>query len=73
MVGVVDTARQEGWQVGRQEGREEGRQEGREEGRQEGRRDEKLTIAQAMKRSGSSLDFIAQVTGLSLEDLQAVE
>ncbi len=53
MVGVVDTARQEG--------------------REQGRRDEKLTIAQAMKRSGSSLDFIAQVTGLSLEDLQAVE
>ena len=53
MVGVVDTAR--------------------EEGREEGRRDEKLTIAQALKQSGSSLDFIAQITGLSLEDLQTLE
>ena len=53
MVGVVDTAR--------------------EEGREEGRRDEKLTIAQALKRSGTALDFIAQVTGLSLEDLQTLE
>jgi predicted transposase/invertase (TIGR01784 family) len=50
MVGVIDTARQEGIE--------------------QGRRNEKITIAKAMKQAGSSLDFIAQVTGLSLTDLQ---
>jgi predicted transposase/invertase (TIGR01784 family) len=53
MVGVVDTARQEG--------------------REEGHKLEKLAIARAMKDAGSSLEFIAQVTGLSLEDLQGLE
>ena len=35
-----------------------------------GRQDEKLSIARAMKEAGSSLEFIAQVTGLSLENLE---
>ena len=77
MVGVVDTAREEGREQGRQEGWEQGRQEGREQGRQEGweqgRRDQQLTIAQTLKNAGTSLDFIAQVTGLSLADLQTLE
>ena len=69
MVGVVDTAREEGREQGRQEGREQGRQEGWEQGR----RDQQLTIAQTLKNAGTSLDFIAQVTGLSLADLQTLE
>ncbi len=52
-----------------EEGREEGREEGLEEGREEGKREEKLTIAQQLL---SQLDnaTIAQVTGLSIEDVQ---
>jgi predicted transposase/invertase (TIGR01784 family) len=69
MVGVVDTA----WQEGLQQGRQEGRQEGLLEGLQEGQRRSQLDIARAMKIAGSSLEFIAQVTGLVLEDLQELE
>ena len=53
IVGVVDTAHQEGLE--------------------QGRRRERLTIARAMKAAGSSPEFIIQITGLSLEDLQALE
>lgn len=43
-----------------------------EKGRQEGRREEQLNIARAMRVAGSTLDFIAQVTGLSSADLEAL-
>jgi predicted transposase/invertase (TIGR01784 family) len=65
MVGVVDTAHQEGL--------EKGLQQGLQQGLEQGRRSEKLTIARTMKAAGSSPEFILQITGLSLEDLQALE
>jgi predicted transposase/invertase (TIGR01784 family) len=46
--------------------------EGWKRGRQEGRREEQLNIARAMRVAGSTLDFIAQVTGLSSADLEAL-
>ena len=54
MAGVVETARREGIQ----------------QGIEQGRRSERLTIAKAMKAAGNSDEFIVQVTGLSLEDLE---
>jgi predicted transposase/invertase (TIGR01784 family) len=69
MVGVVETAHEEGIQKGIQRGIQQGIQQGIEQGR----RSEKLTIAQTMKQAGISLDLIAQVTGLSMEELQTLE
>lgn len=62
-------ARLEGWK----EGRQEGRQEGLEAGLQAGRRAEQLNIARALKQEGTSLTLIAQVTGLSLEEVETLE
>ena len=53
----------------RTEGREEGRLEGREEGREEGRMEERLKNAREMKKHGLSPDVIAQISGLSLEEI----
>ena len=50
-------------------GREEGREEGRKEGKQEGRREEKLSVARSMKAKGYANEVIAEITGLSLEEI----
>ena len=61
---VLNTAKLEG----RAEGREEGRAEGREEGRAEGRAEGLLETARNLKRMGMNVDFIAQATGLSVDE-----
>jgi len=61
---IISTAKAEaelmGWKRGKQEGEQEGKQE------------EKQSIAKAMKKAGSPIEFIAQVTGLSLDDVEAL-
>ena len=54
------------------EGREEGRAEGREEGRAEGREEERMELARKFKASGVSIDIIANATGLSEEEINAI-
>ena len=49
-----------------------GRKEGREEGIKEGREEEKRTIARNMKSFGMTPEAIAQMTGLSLEEIEAI-
>ena len=61
---VLNTAKLEG----RAEGREEGRAEGRAEGREEGRAEGLLETARNLKRMGMNVDFIAQATGLSVDE-----
>jgi predicted transposase/invertase (TIGR01784 family) len=46
---------------------------GREEGRMEGKTEERLEIAQKMLAENASLDFINKVTGLSVEELKALQ
>lgn len=53
-------------------GREEGRVEGRIEGREEGRKAAKYEDARKMKELGSATDFIAQVTGLTAEEISSL-
>ena len=53
----------------REEGRLEGRAEGREEGLVEGRAEGIRTTAKGMKDKGIDLQIIADVTGLSLDDI----
>ena len=65
---VLNTAKLEGRAEGREEGRAEGREEGREEGRAEGRAEGLLETARNLKRMGMNVDFIAQATGLSVDE-----
>lgn len=50
--------------------REEGRLEGREEGRAEGRAEGIRTTAKGMKEKGFDLQTIAEITGLTLPEIQ---
>ena len=49
--------------------RQKGLEEGRQEGRQEGRHEEKQEIARAMRAMGLPTAVIAQVTGLSADEI----
>jgi predicted transposase/invertase (TIGR01784 family) len=49
--------------------KKEGRAEGRKEGRKEGRAEGILEAARAFKRSGISPEVIAQVLGLTIDDV----
>ena len=79
---AYDTARsdgyKDGWQEGRAEGLEKGREEGLEKGREEGlekglekgREEAIITNARKMKELGMTTDIIAQVTGLSADEIE---
>ncbi len=76
----IETGREEGRIEGRAEGRIEGRAEGRIEGciegraagRAEGRVDEKMDIARKMKLGNMPVAQIAQFTGLTIEQIEAL-
>ena len=53
----------------RLEGHEQGLLEGRAEGRAEGQRDEKVENARKMKAHGLSLELIAEITGLTTDEV----
>ncbi|MGN1215885.1 MAG: hypothetical protein ACI4TJ_06520, partial [Candidatus Cryptobacteroides sp.] len=63
---------EQGRAEGREEGRQEGRQEGRAEGRQEGARENAVKTARALLQNGVSTDIVANCTGLSLDELEAL-
>ncbi|MEZ4634365.1 MAG: Rpn family recombination-promoting nuclease/putative transposase [Caldilineaceae bacterium] len=60
---------EEWYQQGRQAGIERGLEEGREEGREEGARRRTLEIVSAMRARGIDPALIADVTGLSMDEL----
>ena len=62
--------RKEGRKAGRKEGREEGRKEGREEGREEGKKTAVMEIAAKMKNNGIPHTLIAELTGLSVKEIE---
>ena len=64
-----EEGRKEGREEGRKEGREEGRKEGRKEGREEGKKEEKKQIALNLLKISMPDQSIAEITGLSLEDI----
>ncbi len=49
--------------------KEQAREEGRQEGRQGGRQEEKRETARAMKERGIEVAVIAEITGLSQEEI----
>ena len=63
--------RREGLEEGLQQGREEGLQQGLEQGREEGSRQKSLAVALAMKQRDFDIEQIAEITGLSTEDISA--
>ena len=54
----------------KEEGRKEGRAEGHAEGREEGKKEEQLRLAKGFKEAGTPIAVIAQVTGLSIEEIE---
>ena len=65
--------RKEGLEEGRKEGLEEGRKEGLEEGRKEGMNEERIKNARGMKAEGVADEIIARVTGLTPEEIAALQ
>ena len=68
MRNVVNSAERRG----REEGREEGRREGRREGLEEGRKDAKYEAAGKMKAKGFASADIAEITGLTTEEIESI-
>ena len=67
---VLGTAKLDGLQEGREEGLQEGREKGLQEGRQEGRQEEKRAIARNMKALNLPVETIAQISGLTREEIE---
>ena len=63
-----DTMNEYMWQ--RSEGRRVGREEGLAEGRAEGRVEGIKEVATSLKKSGATVDFIAQVTKLPADEIE---
>jgi len=66
---TLNKAKQDGRAMGRAEGRAEGRIEGRAEGRAEGESQKTVEIALNMKKAGFDVAVIAQMTGLTPEEV----
>ncbi len=57
-------------QKGRQEGRDEGILIGHEKSREEGEKQAKIAVAKNSLKAGVSIDVIAEITGLSLDEIK---
>ena len=66
----MEKGRLEGREEGRLEGMELGVQKGRKEGREEGQKDEKIANARKMKSYGLALEMIADITGLTIDEVR---
>lgn len=66
---IRDEARDIGHQEGYKEGKRKGEIEGRKVGIKEGIKEEKIIIAKKMKKSGQSIDYINEMTGLTIEEI----
>ena len=69
---AVDYGMRKGRAEGREEGRAEGRAEGIAEGERVGEKKERLKNARGMKAKGLSPELIAEITGLSLQEIEAL-
>ena len=66
-------AREEGLREGRESGLREGRESGLKEGREAGMKEAQERIALKLKASGMELSEIAEVTGLSEEEIENLQ
>ncbi len=72
----IDTAleqgREEGMKKGRAEGLEKGLKKGLKKGRAEGEKQKALSIAKAMLQRGLDIQMIAELSGLTAEEIQSL-
>ena len=69
-ISVFEGVRLEGIMEGQKKGRLEGRLEGRAEGRKEGLREGMVENARKMKAYGLALEMIADITGLTIDEVR---
>ena len=65
--------KEEGREEGREEGLKEGREKGLKEGERRGRKEEKITLAKKLFQKGMSLEEIAGMIELDIEEIQYLE
>jgi hypothetical protein len=70
---LLDRAKKEGVQIGREKGLVEGIEKGREEGIERGREEGIKETALKMKKSGLSIQLIADITGLSIFEINRLD
>lgn len=73
MIELTTSWHEEGWNEGFIHGKQEGKEEGKQEGKLEDRLEEKLAVAENMLRKNLPDTLIADVTGLSLEQITALK
>jgi len=64
---------EEGHEDGLEEGREEGLEQGLEQGREEGREERDFAIARNLLAKGLTPEFVHEITGLSLEEIEKLQ
>lgn len=69
---TLETAERKGEQKGRAEGLAEGRVKGLAEGRAEGEKNKAAEIAKRLKAQGMSDAEVSSLTGLSLDEVEAL-
>ena len=72
MLPTIATRLAEGFERGREEGKVEGREEGKAEGMQAGERNKAIAIARNLISSGMSLEDVARMTGLTVDEVRQV-
>ena len=70
---TISFAKNQGKEEGLKEGSEKGLKEGRKEGRKVGRKEGILSVARNLRSGGMSVEAIAAVTGLSIEEIEQLD
>ncbi|MCP3942926.1 MAG: hypothetical protein GY710_15765 [Desulfobacteraceae bacterium] len=68
----IEEGKKEGIEEGKKEGIEEGKKEGIEEGKKEGKVESKREIAKKSLEKGIPPDLVADITGLSVEEIETL-
>ena len=68
----IDTALEQGREEGMKKGRAEGLEKGLKKGRAEGEKQKALSIAKAMLQRGLDIPMIAELSGLTAEEIQSL-
>ena len=69
---TMETAIDEAHEEGIEKGLEQGLERGLKQGLERGRHEERLELIRTMLSKGLSLEVVSDVTGLSLEELEAM-
>ncbi|MCQ2191497.1 MAG: Rpn family recombination-promoting nuclease/putative transposase [Paludibacteraceae bacterium] len=69
---VINTAKNDGWEEGWEQGMEKGMEKGMAKGMEQGALNEKIETVKKMKALGADLSFIANVTGLTVDEIDKI-